>query len=67
MTLALSLIPGLRYLQFVRSICAQVLRHVYTELEVSTSVEAGILAVHKDGGLIVNSAKVQDDVVSARP
>ena len=67
MNLALSPTLGSRYLQLIRSVCAQVLSHVYTELKVSTSVETSILTVHEDGGLVVNSTKVQDDVVAARP
>jgi hypothetical protein len=50
-------IPG--YSQLIRLIKLQVLRHVYHEAEISATVEACILTIDKDCGLIVYSSKIK--------
>ena len=49
----------LGYSQFIRLIELQVLRHVYREAEVSTTVETCFFTVDKDCGFIIYSSKVE--------
>lgn len=53
--------------QLIRPVHVQIRRHIYTKLKVSTSMETSFLAIDKDGGFIINSAKVQNDTVVTGP
>ena len=64
---ALFSIPEWVNLQLIRPVHVQIRRHIYTKLKVSTSMETSFLAIDKDGGFIINSAKVQNDTVVTGP
>lgn len=53
--------------QLIRPVHVQIRCHIYTKLKVSTSMETSFLAIDKDGGFIINSAKVQNDTVVTGP
>lgn len=51
-------------LQLIVSIRVDILGHIDGELKVSSAMEGGILAVDKDGGLVVHSSKVEQHAVT---
>lgn len=51
-------------LQLIATAIVQVLRHIHRESEVTTPVESSFLAVDKDGGLIINGTKVEQDILA---
>jgi hypothetical protein len=55
------------YLQFVRSIGVQMRRHIDGEFEITASVKPGLMSIDENGGLVVDGAKVQQDLVVTRP
>lgn len=55
------------HLQLVCSIGIQIRSDINTELKITTSVESRLLAIDEDSGLVIDSAKVQNDTVAAWP
>lgn len=49
--------------QFVVAVRLEVLGHIEREAEVASTMETGLVAIDKNGGLVVDGSKVQQDVV----
>lgn len=49
--------------QFVVAVRLDVLGHIEREAEVASTMETGLVAIDKNGGLVVDGSKVEQDVV----